>query len=127
METKSNKQYCGTLATFLLLVGCVPFIRADEPVTRAVVDGQGQGWRDVTGDDFVNVNCAADTWTWKDGALYCTGQPVGVMRSRKQYTNFELVCQWMHKKSAGNSGIFLWTTEESVTRLAEAGKGRVQV
>ena len=73
-------------------------------------------------DDFVNVNCAADTWTWKDGVIHCTGKPTGVMRTAKRYTNFELVCQWMHLRSAGNSGIFVWTTDESIDRLAKAGK-----
>ena len=67
--------------------------------------------------DFVNVNCDADTWTWKDGVAHCTGEPVGVIRTGKSFTNFELVAQWRHLKSAGNSGIFVWTSDEALKDL----------
>lgn len=89
---------------------------------RAYIDGEGAGWRVLTGEDFVNVNCHDDTWQWSGDAVFCTGQPVGVCRSVKPYTNFELVCEWRHNKPAGNSGIFIWATEASLSALAEAGK-----
>jgi hypothetical protein len=38
-------------------------------------------------------------------------------------TNFELVAQWRHLQSGGNSGIFVWATPESIDELA-SGKGR---
>lgn len=95
---------------------------AAEPVTKAFVDGQGTGWRDLGEADFVNVNGDPETWTWKDGGVHCTGQPVGVIRSAKKFTNFELVAQWRHLKPAGNSGIFVWTPEES---LKDLPKGRL--
>jgi len=96
-----------------------------EPSTtlpKASIDGSEDGWRQLEEADFVNVNCAADTWSWRDGVLHCTGTPTGVLRSREQYTNFEFVCQWMHQRAAGNSGVFLWTTPASVEKLSEAGK-----
>ncbi len=89
---------------------------------RAFIDDSAPGFRDLTETDFTKVNSAADTWTWKDGVLHCTGQPVSVMRSVKPFTNFELVVEWMHEKPAGNSGVFLWTTPESIEKLAAAGK-----
>ena len=61
--------------------------------------------RDLTG--WVNVNTAPDTWTVKDGAIYCTGQPTGAMRTEKQYENFILEVEWRHLKSRGNAGIFI--------------------
>jgi hypothetical protein len=88
-----------------------------EPVVKAFIDGQGPGWVDLTGKDFVNVNCHEDTWTWEGGFVKCTGQPIGVIRSQKKYTNFELVAQWRHLSSGGNSGIFLWASEEALTGL----------
>ncbi|MBI5759113.1 MAG: DUF1080 domain-containing protein, partial [Planctomycetales bacterium] len=93
--------------------------RADETAVapRAFVDGTGPGWRALGEKDFVNVNCDPETWTWKDGAVHCTGKPVGVTRSQKPVTNFELVAQWKHLRSAGNSGIFVWATEEALTGL----------
>lgn len=101
--------------------------QGDEPapaseLPRAFIDGTGHGWRKLGGGDFINVNCAADTWAWQNGDLHCTGNPVGVMRSKKVYTNFELVCEWCHRKPAGNSGIFVWATRESIKALAEAGQ-----
>ena len=92
------------------------------PLKKAFVDGKGPGWVALGEKDFVKVNSADDTWSFKDGVIYCTGKPVSVMRTVKKYTNFELVCEWMHKKVAGNSGIFIWTTDESIERLTKAGK-----
>jgi hypothetical protein len=58
-----------------------------------------------------------DTFKWKGNGFDCTGTPIGVTRSRKPYTNFELVARWRHLKEGGNSGIFLWGTEESINKL----------
>ena len=88
-----------------------------EPLPKAFVDGTGPGWKSVGEKDLVNVNCDADTWSWKKGVLHCTGRPVGVIRTKKSYTNFELVVQWRHLQKAGNSGVFVWTTEESLKTL----------
>jgi hypothetical protein len=64
--------------------------------------------------DFVNVNCDPDTWKWSENLIECTGKPTGVVRSKKVYTNFELVVEWRHLKPAGNSGVFVWTPEASL-------------
>ena len=45
----------------------------------------GPGWNALTKEDFAKVNSADDTWTFKDGTIYCTGKPVSVIRSKKQY------------------------------------------
>lgn len=85
---------------------------------KAFVDGtSGPGWRVLGEKDFTNVNCDPKTWSWKEGEAHCTGQPVGVIRSTKTYDNFELVLEWRHLKSAGNSGVFLWTPEKSLAGL----------
>lgn len=89
---------------------------------KAFIDGTGPGWRVLGKDDFVNVNCQDDTWTWNERGVHCTGVPVGVMRSVKTYTNFELVCEWMHLRPAGNSGVFVWTTKDSIEHLVKEGK-----
>ena len=52
--------------------------------------------KDLSG--WVNVNTADDTWSVRDGMLVCTGHPIGVMRTEKQYENF-----------GGNSGVFVWS------------------
>jgi hypothetical protein len=58
---------------------------------------------------WVNVNTDPDTWRVKDGLLICTGKPIGVMRSDKQYENFVLHIEWMHLEPGGNSGVFIWS------------------
>lgn len=92
------------------------------PQIRAVIDDQGPGWRSLTAKDFKSVNSGEETWSWRDGTLYCTGQPVSVLSTGKTYKNFELVVEWMHEKKAGNSGVFVWVTPESIKRLTEAGR-----
>lgn len=73
--------------------------------------------RDLTG--WKNVNTADDTWSVKDGLLVCSGLPIGVMRSEKQYENFLLHIEWRHMQPGGNSGVFVWSegTVPEGTRL----------
>lgn len=99
-----------------------PVVPAKEKLKRAFVDGTGHGWRSLGADDFTHVNSDPDTWTWNSGILHCTGNPVSVMRTKKQLVNFELVCEWMHLRGSGNSGIFVWTTPSSIEELTKAGK-----
>lgn len=110
------------LALGLISIGPLAFgqtaNKTDEAaLPKAFVDGNGPGWRTLHKADFVNVNCNEDTWTWPDGEIHCTGNPVGVVRSVKPYKNFELVVQWKHLKEGGNSGVFLWAPKEPLDAL----------
>jgi 3-keto-disaccharide hydrolase len=89
----------------------------DAPLPKAFIDGNGPGWRALGEQDFTNVNCNPDTWSFKDGMIQCTGTPTGVMRMKEPVTNFELVVQWKHLKPAGNSGVFVWASDESIKAL----------
>ncbi|MBL8900728.1 MAG: DUF1080 domain-containing protein [Planctomycetes bacterium] len=91
---------------------------------RAFVDGRGPGWRAMEEQEFTNVNCAQDTFRWENGVIHCSGNPVGVVRTKEQFENFELSVQWRHLKKAGNSGIFVWAIPESIQAL-ERGEGRL--
>ena len=62
--------------------------------------------KDLTG--WVDVNTSPETWSVKNGLLVCTGKPIGVMRSDRQYENFILQIEWRHMEAGGNSGVFLW-------------------
>jgi hypothetical protein len=64
--------------------------------------------RDLSG--WVNVNCAPETWSWRDGLVHCTGKPTGALRTERQYENFILELEWRHLKSGGNAGVFLWAS-----------------
>jgi hypothetical protein len=89
---------------------------AEEP-QGATIDGTAPGFRALGEEDFQDVNCAADTWAWKSGAVHCTGQPVGVIRSKTKLSNFELAVEWRHLKSGGNSGVFVWVPQASLAEL----------
>lgn len=91
---------------------------------RKFVVGKGPGWEEMTKEHFTNVNCEASTWTWTNGLIKCTGQPIGVMRTLKMHKNLELVIEWRHLKAAGNSGVFIWATPKSIAAL-ERGEGRL--
>ena len=106
--------------TFLSGLMLASFAAADP--AKPVIDDTQPGWRALTQDDFTKVNSSADTWTWKDEVLFCTGQPVSVMRTKESLRNFEFVVEWMHEKPAGNSGVFVWATPASVEKLAKEGK-----
>ncbi len=91
--------------------------KPDKPVTQALITGTEAGWRAMTKDDFVNVNCADNTWSFEGNLIKCTGKPVGVIRTKKQVTNLELVVEWKHKQYGGNSGVFLWAMPESIKKI----------
>jgi hypothetical protein len=126
----SRRAYLFSIGLVMLAAGGAWLALADEPTPsdssttsediaapRAFIDGIGPDWIDLTEADFAHVNCDPDTWSWHDGVIHCTGRPVGVIRTTRQYTNFELVVEWRHLTSGGNSGVFLWAPEAALTDL----------
>jgi hypothetical protein len=63
--------------------------------------------KDLSG--WVPVNVAPNTFTVRDGIIVSTGKPTGVMRTDKQYENFELELEWKHIVPQGNAGLFVWS------------------
>lgn len=84
------------------LCGSSPAMGQDLLQIRDLFNG-----KDLSG--WVNVNTAKDTWSVKDGTLMCTGQPIGVLRTERQYENFILQLEWKHLQAGGNSGVFVWS------------------
>lgn len=74
----------------------------DEPGFVPLFNG-----RDLTG--WTNVNCAPSTWTAADGAIVCSGVPIGLLRTEALYENFILELEWRHLKPGGNAGLFVWS------------------
>jgi hypothetical protein len=102
----------------MVVLPAIVLCLGQEPsLPKAFVDGTGPGWRSLGQEDFANVNCYPETWTWKNDLLSCTGQPIGVMRTQQLFTNFELVVEWRHLRPAGNSGVFVWVAEEALKEL----------
>jgi hypothetical protein len=102
-------------AVGLAVIAVLPALAQEVP--RAFIDGSGPGWRALGEADFADVNGDPETWTWKDGVLLCSGQPIGVMRTREKFTNLEMVVEWRHLRPAGNSGVFVWVPDEALAAL----------
>lgn len=92
----------GIVGSFILLFVFSLVSGGEIPVFRDLFNG-----KDLTG--WVNVNTAPDTWSVRDGILVCKGQPIGVMRTDRQYENFVLHIEWKHLEAGGNSGVFIWS------------------
>lgn len=58
---------------------------------------------------WIDVNTSPETWRLQKNILICSGHPIGVMRSEKQYENFVLHIEWKHIEAGGNSGVFVWS------------------
>jgi hypothetical protein len=113
--TTSRRQFIGTSAAIAAAVS--GYERpADANQGTAADGGSPAGFRDLfNGRDlsgWVNVNTDPTTWSVREGLLICTGQPLGVMRSDRQYENFVLHIEWMHMEPGGNSGVFAWSNAQ---------------
>lgn len=76
-------------------------------IFRSITPSTGQ--KENTTLKWINVNTDESTWKKQGGILICSGKPIGVMRSEKQYENFILHIEWMHTEPGGNSGVFVWS------------------
>ncbi len=109
-------RWCGIILSLILLIHS-DSAQAQQDLPNACLDGTEPGWRDLTEQDFTDVNGEPDTWSWKGDILYCSGEPIGVNRTTQTFTNFELVVEWRHLKSGGNSGVFAWVPMKALENL----------
>ena len=77
--------------------------------------------------NWINVNTNADTWKRNKDLLICAGQPIGVMRSEKEYANFILQIEWKHIEAGGNSGVFVWSDAKPDEKSRLPGGVEVQM
>lgn len=107
-----------TVISVLLLASLAATPAAQAPTAPAArIDGTAPGWRALTSDDFAGVNGEPGTWTWAGDVLRSSGMPIGVLRTRDQFTNFELVLEWRHLRPGGNSGVFVWVPPPALEDL----------
>jgi hypothetical protein len=90
----------------LLLLSLMPSLfLAAEPV--ALFNGKNlEGWT----FDIIDPEVKPDAiWSVSDGLLVCKGRPPGVMRTEKEFSNYELTVEWRWApgKKPGNSGILV--------------------
>jgi len=86
---------------FLLAVAAVA-PSADSPADHPLDLFNG---KDLAG--WVNVNCAPDTFTVRDGEIVTTGKPRGFLRTERMFENYVLELDWKHIVPKGNSGLFV--------------------
>lgn len=60
--------------------------------------------------NWVQVNTEPETWSVDGELLKCSGLPIGVIRSEKEYENFIMHIEWRHMEAGGNSGTFVWSS-----------------
>ena len=77
--------------------------------------------------NWINVNTDPDTWKKNKDLLICSGKPIGVMRSEKQYENFILQIEWRHMEAGGNSGVFVWSDAKPDEKSRLPGGVEVQM
>lgn len=99
------KTLCGLCLLILAMAG-VALLAEDAPPKldfQPLFNG-----KDLTG--WVNVNCAPGSFFVKDNEIITTGEPIGFLRTEKQYENFILELEWKHVREKGmaNSGLFVW-------------------
>jgi len=87
-----------------LWISMLPLLAAESSSTNWTPLFNG---RDLSG--WVNVNCAPNTFSVRDEMIISTGVPTGVMRTDRQYENFELELEYRHMKTGGNAGLFVWS------------------
>ena len=65
-------------------------------------------------DGYVYLKDADAKGVWKvqDGELWCTGDPVGFLRTKEEYSDFKLTLEWRWPEKGGNSGVLLMMGDE---------------
>ena len=83
------------------------------PTSEAVVaeDGFKPMFTDSSLTGWVRTNTPEKTWRFEDGVLYCTGKPIGEIRTERMYQNFVMELEWRHLVPKGNAGIFVWADD----------------
>lgn len=102
------------LLLFLISVPCsiscqeqqFEFEFGEEIAWGAVVNNQDISGRTIK---WMNVNTTEETWASNEEGVVCFGNPIGVVRSEKEYENFIMHIEWMHMEPGGNSGTFVWS------------------
>lgn len=96
---------------FVLVAGVInaqkPLFKfGDEIKAESISAGKKQKAEKI---QWIQVNTEDSTWQLKGNELICFGNPIGVIRSEKEYENFVLHIEWRHMEAGGNSGTFVWS------------------
>ena len=113
------------LATAWISLALSSGVHQDEAVPTPAVDAKTSDSRPVFGETiklfngknlvnwtayFINGSTdPEDAFRVEDGILKCAGQPIGYIRTKKQYTSYRMVVEWRFdpKAGGGNGGILM--------------------
>jgi Domain of Unknown Function (DUF1080) len=90
-------------ASLVVVVACSGTTDAQDDLTPMFSGNDLSGW--------VLTNTPPETWKFQDGVLYCTGKPIGEIRTAKMYQNFVMELEWRHMVPGGNAGVFVWADD----------------
>lgn len=93
--------FAGLLATCVLTAIAAPS-PADE--VRLFNGENLEGWACDTLDESKSID---DIWSVADGVLRCTGKPPAVLRTEREYGDYQLTLQWRWPERGGNSGLLV--------------------
>ena len=57
--------------------------------------------------DLKNDAKLGDVFSVEDGIIKCKGKPVGVLRTKENYTNYKLTVEWRFPGKGGNNGVLV--------------------
>ena len=106
----------GLIATIILI--SVLTAKKDQQIdpiandTISLFDGKSlDNWQIFLKDSTANPD---STFFIKDGNIYSSGDPFGYIRTKEQYSDYQLLVEWRWPQEAGNSGVFLHINEDNL-------------
>jgi hypothetical protein len=110
MNMIAKTRFAGLLVGLAASAVALTAAGAAKPI--ALLGRNLDGWKHVLADPAVKRD---QVWTLRDGMLVCTGTPIGVLYTEKNYTNFRLVVEyrWAPGTKPGNSGIMSRMTPDT--------------
>jgi hypothetical protein len=95
----------------LILLACLTVTGARHPSHAQAEDGFRPMFTDADLSGWVRTNTPEETWRFEDGVLYCTGKPIGEIRTETMHQNFIMELEWRHLVPRGNAGVFVWADD----------------
>ena len=99
-----------TQSKIFILLSSIPFIRLAGCAANKQYLFNGKdftGWKLFIPDKNIDPNTV---WMVANSTIHCAGQPVGYLRTKKEFSNYKLHLEWRWPKNPTNSGVLLHAT-----------------
>lgn len=99
-----------TVIAMLTVFSIVQNSASQDEKTISLFNGKNlDGWHIYVKDNEAKPE---DVWKVKDGAMWCSGEPFGFIRTKQEFTDFKLTLEWKWPEEPTNSGVLLRMTDE---------------